>query len=580
MADRVPYTGTPEGAQAQGPRFEPTPEFHVEAPAAAFGTNIGQAVQGLGEVQEGAGKELFQRAMAFQDLTNHATARGASVKTAQEQAQLWADFDSKGGMAAGPEALKALQKNLDDIRIKNGSDLNPMANEYYQNDASSTQSRLFIYSASHSAQALKQYDLETIRAKQDTNNLLITSQPHDAQATEKAYAGNAAAATLRAHHGGYSPDSDIAKVDLITENSKTSYARIQGFADRQKPAEAKAALDEAEKQGRISGEWADKAHKLVESSQADYQSKDIVNKIHDPTKSEADNIKAVTDAANKAGLDARGVDATIAQERTKYAVDSTIKKQNLDRAVSTVNKAILDNTGKTPRTLDDYMQDPDYRAAFKDIKDNEDRAGQTLEELNKLNLQTIENDNNLTDNRRSVATQLTGMSHDPAQLEDFLKLNLRKVDLTMDQRKEFMRLQDSMRITGSSAGFHDKATEQVMSDMKQQITDGIGARGTTEYNEFRGALQVAFDNAREAGKVIDPKMATDIATKLLQDKVISPGYIWNTKGHAYQPSDAQAVEIRQQHPGMNLSDDDVQKIFLKKLNDVLIDKGSTNAPGQ
>ena len=101
---------SPRGAGSPGPRFEPTPEFHVDAPAAAFGTNVAQAVQGLGEVQEGAGKEMFQRALAFQDLTNHATARGAALKTTQEQAQLWGDFDSKGGMQAGPDALKDFQK--------------------------------------------------------------------------------------------------------------------------------------------------------------------------------------------------------------------------------------------------------------------------------------------------------------------------------------------------------------------------------------------------------------------------------------------------------------------------------------
>ena len=46
-----------------------------------------------------------------------------------------------------------------------------------------------------------------------------------------------------------------------------------------------------------------------------------------------------------------------------------------------------------------------------------------------------------------------------------------------------------------------------MGDMRKQIKDGIGERGTPEYNEFRGALQQEFDYAREQGKVIDPKMA-------------------------------------------------------------------------
>jgi hypothetical protein len=61
---QVPYSGYPESATPEQPRFEPTPEIHIETPPAAFGVNVGQAVEHLGQVQEGTGEELFNRTVS------------------------------------------------------------------------------------------------------------------------------------------------------------------------------------------------------------------------------------------------------------------------------------------------------------------------------------------------------------------------------------------------------------------------------------------------------------------------------------------------------------------------------------
>ena len=447
MADRVPYTGAPEGAGAQAPRFEPTPEVHVEATPAAFGTNVAQAVQGLGEVQEGAGKEMFQRALAFQDLTNHATARGASVKTAQEQAQLWSDFDSKGGMDAGPEALKALQKNLDDVRVRNGSGLNPMANEYYQNDAASLQSRLYVYSASHSAQALKQYNLETVQAQKDTSDMLVQGQPHSGVEVEKAYANNHAKVIIEGHTKGFDPAGEIGQTQLLVENSKTSLAAIKGFSQRGDIEGAKTFFEKAKASGRIGGQWSDQAQELIEKGEITHGSRDIANKTYDPTKSEAENVKAATAAADKeSNGDSRVVDATVSRVVTKTAVDNAIKKQALDKATSTIDSAILGLSGKPPQTLDDLKADPAFSQAFGVIESNEERAGQTLTTLNDRIHAAIRNDNNLTDQRTSATQTLLGEAHNSP--EDFVKEDLWKANITMDQRKELLKLQEGIRTTG------------------------------------------------------------------------------------------------------------------------------------
>lgn len=59
--DQVPYEGAPQLV----PQFEPTPSINVTTPPEAFGVNIGQATEHLGQVQEGAGKELFNRTVSY-----------------------------------------------------------------------------------------------------------------------------------------------------------------------------------------------------------------------------------------------------------------------------------------------------------------------------------------------------------------------------------------------------------------------------------------------------------------------------------------------------------------------------------
>ena len=576
MADRVPYTGAPEGASAQGPRFEPTPAMHIDAPAAAFGVNVAQAVTNLGEVQEGAGKELFARALAFQDLTNHATARGAALKTTQEQGQLWGDFDSKGGMDAGPEALKKFQQDLENVRQRNGANLNPMAQELYQNDAASTQSRFLIYSASHSAQAVKQYDMDNINAGTATRHALVTGAQHiDENAAAQSWAHDEKDAIDLGHHRGEAPDSPAVKARIIENHNGTSLAAITGFINRHNPDGAQKFLTLAEKNGKISGEAIDKAEKMITDSQERVGTAETVAKTYDPTKTREENIKAaVAESDKKTGGDPVAAERVTSRVVTKSSVDEGIAKQNLDRANSTIDDFIHQNVGKAPLSFDDLKNNPDLKDAFSVIESDKERMGQTEQAINQRIKQAAEGDVGLTPERVTTANVLLGIAHtDPAA---FVKTDLWKQNLNPSQRKELVRLQDGIRTSGSE-GFRDRATEQVLGDMHQQIKDGIGERGTPEYNEFRGALQTEFDLAREQGKIIDPKMATDMATKLLQSKVISKGYLWNTTGHAYQPSDEQAAEIRKQN-GTNLSDDMVNKIFLKKLSDVLINKTSDKAP--
>jgi hypothetical protein len=186
--------------------------------------------------------------------------------------------------------------------------------------------------------------------------------------------------------------------------------------------------------------------------------------------------------------------------------------------------------------------------------------------------QVLKNDNNMTPERSLVTQRLIGMAH--TQPNDFINLDLGKVNVTENQRRELLGIQQDISKNGT-AGFRDKAADNTVVGLKQDLTNAGIVHGSTEYNEYRGALQIELDNMRISGKTVTTEEARKIAKTLLQSKVIEKGYFGSTSawggattGYGYQPSKEQAAEIRKQ-VGSNLTDDQVNKIYLKKLYDEL-----------
>jgi len=577
MADKVPYTGAPDTPNL---RLEPTPQIHVDAPAAAFGANVGQAVENFGQVQEGAGKELFARALAFQDLTNNATARGAAVQTAHEQAALWGEFDSKGGMDAGPEALAKLHADLEAVRQKNGKDLNPTAAELYQREAASTQSHLYIYSATHSAQAVKKYDVDNINAGKETRHALVTGAANiDPSAAAASWAKDEKDAVDMGHHLGEAPDSPTVKARIIDNHNGTSLAAITGFIDRRDPDRAQKFLELAQKNGKITGEAVDKAVKMIADSQ------DRIGAAKTAAEAEAAGgtpeeklarAKEIND--KKTGGDPVAASRAQSIIMTNDAVKQNLDKQALNKANSAIDEVIANNVGKAPLSIDDLRHNPDLKEAFGVIDSDNQRSGQTDLALLARIRSTANGDGSLTPERLARTHELIGMAHDPAQIEAFLKVNLWNENISANQRQELRKIQDGL-LTGGSQGFHDRALEATMAKNKDLIKDAIGKQGSPEYNEFRGVVQAEFDYYREKGKVVMPEMADDLVKKMVQEKVLKTrldGW-WDTKGKAYQPDEAEAAKIRNDL-GAHLTDEQVQKAYLKKLNDKLYGKPDFTKP--
>ena len=138
MASQVPYTGT----QEVSPQLEPTQQVHEDTPVAAFGGAVAGAITHMGEVAEGAGKELFARAYAMQELNEQVKADSASADAMDKMTDRYLQYDQLRGQER-IDGSKAYQDDLDKIRNDGMAGLNsPYAKMAYLRDTRRTQSMM------------------------------------------------------------------------------------------------------------------------------------------------------------------------------------------------------------------------------------------------------------------------------------------------------------------------------------------------------------------------------------------------------------------------------------------------------
>ena len=107
---QVPYQPFPTAQPTS-----PGERISVSTPPAAFGENIGAALEKLGSTAGQVGNELFGRAIALQDLANENEARDAQISYATQSADMVAKFDAREGKDK-VDHLQSHLKDLSDLR--------------------------------------------------------------------------------------------------------------------------------------------------------------------------------------------------------------------------------------------------------------------------------------------------------------------------------------------------------------------------------------------------------------------------------------------------------------------------------
>lgn len=150
---QVPYNPVPDVA----PSTQGTPTLRVDTPSEAFGVGVGRTIEGFGKGLEQDSDKIFQRAIALQELQNETDARNADAQASKEMGMLHADFQTKQGVNAGPEALEKYTNDLNAVYQKNRAALgNDDARRRYDSSALSVLNRSIFNGAGHSGQQVKE----------------------------------------------------------------------------------------------------------------------------------------------------------------------------------------------------------------------------------------------------------------------------------------------------------------------------------------------------------------------------------------------------------------------------------------
>jgi hypothetical protein len=247
---RVPYNPVPD-IQPQSPGEQ----ISVQTPGAAFGENVGAALQHLGTTGEKVGDELFTRAIALQDLANETEARNKVVDFTTQAAQRQADFDSLEGVDA-KNALPGHLKAIGDLRTDmRGTLSSPMAQKYFDQEAASFQNRITFSSAAHAGEQFKNYVVGTAQAQIDNTTKAYVNPFSESERSAKNTTIEEGSHTIAQARGWSEPER---QAFVLKQQSANRLGQINQQA-MQDPIKAYGTLQAAIKNNEIDQASADRA---------------------------------------------------------------------------------------------------------------------------------------------------------------------------------------------------------------------------------------------------------------------------------------------------------------------------------
>jgi hypothetical protein len=220
----VPYRPVPDVA----PSARPTPFINIGANPAAFGVNIGQALEHAGASLDADGNELFSRALALQQLKNQAEHDQLVSKYEAQLGQIHADYTSMQGLNAVNAQAEYNQKILD-LRTQIGEEAsNPQVRRMYDSSSLSMQGRTLFNFAGHAGTQLKVAQDAGARSRVKAAQDYVGAFPDD----EKAFQQGLQEITDQGQYLGSTHGWDAATTQqyIYDERAKLLNKQISGLA--------------------------------------------------------------------------------------------------------------------------------------------------------------------------------------------------------------------------------------------------------------------------------------------------------------------------------------------------------------
>lgn len=365
MASQVPYSGVPEVSVAA----TPTPQVHNDVPLAAFGGATAAATSNLGKAVEGAGNEVWARAMAMQQLQQEAEAANAVADFTTQMGEKYANYRSLEGKAA-VDAYKPYIEDLNKTREDIGANLtSPFAQKKYLLESRNIQARSVFSAAAHAGDQQKHYLVGTSEA---TTRTAVNSTGND-PTSESTYNAAIQKINEEADHIATLKGWNKEQRDdyAMTGMSNAVYQRAVALSTS-KPAAAKEFLDQAQKDGRINSDQYGSASRYIRSQIITVGTRVESSKIMSGESQSFGTGKV--NVANIAAAIRQGESSNnyqLDKTFTRKLDDGTTKSVRVLGAYSITEPNLapwLKEAGMPPMTADEFKNDPkaqDKLAAFK-----------------------------------------------------------------------------------------------------------------------------------------------------------------------------------------------------------------------
>lgn len=486
---QVPYNPVPQETLSK----DSLPQYRVDIPDAAFGTGIASALGHLGKTVEGAGNELWARAVAMQQLNNEAEAREADTEYMIKAGELRAAYSTLQGKAA----VDAYPKYAEDLKnerdIIKGRLSNPHVRKLYDAQTLSTMGRSIFNGAGHAATENKQFVIATARSQLELDAKEVEDRPGDpALFEDKLSRVRANAAELAGMEFGVGLDSPITQNLIKKAESKLRSQRIVGLS-REQPGEAAKALDK-EKAFLTADDFL-RVDNTVRQAGRSVESVNIANRVFDEGKgfdAEPDATLAQMEAeVRRKAKEFNDKDplleqAAVAALRSRVNQERYAAREEKGANLEIVNEAI----GLGVKNIQELRANPRVAAAIDALP-----AGVQNDLPGKINRYNAARDKQTND---ETAQRLNGMRLSPETVADFIDLDITKEQLSKEDMLRFQGYQASLRKNVEGDPRVNRALQQLRAAMPTQLQalDVYSlkkGKNDDTYLKYVGALHSAID---------------------------------------------------------------------------------------
>lgn len=559
---QVPYTGAP----TQVLQDTPTPEMKPNIPAAAFGGEVAQAMSGFGKTLEGVGDEIFNRALALQNLNNETEAKEKAADFQIEVGKLHAEYSAK----SGKDAVDSFQPYIESIKALRGkmrdSLSTSMSQKMFDSDSLSTMGRTIFNGAGHAASSNKQYVAGASAARVDALGEGVYQNP-DTNTTKAAIRDTEKEVReTQAPLAGWSPEVTDQKVQEA--KSAIVAKQIKGLATK-KPFEAAKLLD-ANKANLTDADYA-KVDATVRASGRAVGSANIANEVYEAGKGSKDKpgkSMSVMEAEVRQKAKDFDPDDPILQQHAVQALNQRANQDRYSQAqenqanTSVINQALHDGVFD----YQTFRADPRNAAA----EDALVAAGK------KMNLPAdINNYNTARDRKDNMERFNTLMGTANNDTEGFLNYDARSdKKLSQGQINQIIAKQEQLKKNQNQDPRVDRAMGWMRGGFGSQMEAlGVYKRSNSnkdDYDHLTGAVQAALDIWQENhGKPPTYKeFEEQIGPQVIQQRS-EPGLLWGTNKKPFfnQPTPTDFAEKVKAEViakgGVEPTDEELNKAYIR-----------------